>query len=193
MSRSLGDGPIVAATLHELGGVLLAQGELGEARARLEASLEMRYALHGPQREGRAHPGIATTLVTLGKCVARQGQLLSGLDRCRQGLSMLRTIHAAKPNHADIITTQRVVHRLTEATDFQILALAEPAIGRRVVLSGPPLAPRLQGQVAVYAARDPRNGGHVVALLDANGRESAITEHVWVSGVHMFVALTIAL
>ena len=102
---------------------------------------------------------------------------------------MLRTIHAANPNHEDIITTQLAVDKATQATDFQALALAEPARGRRVVLGGPPLAPRLQGQVAVCAARDPRSGGHAVALLDANAREfSAEAEVVWVCGVHMFEA-----
>ena len=93
---------------------------------------------------------------------------------------MLRAIHAQRPDHLNIITAQGIVDLLSRATDFHTLALAEPVHGRRVVLGGPPLAPRLQGQVAVCAACAPQSGGHAVVLLDDNGREfSAEAEVTW--------------
>ena len=42
----------------------------------LEASLEMEYALHDPQREGTAHPGISATLHALGGVLRAQVRAL---------------------------------------------------------------------------------------------------------------------
>ena len=61
MKRSLHgdrDHPGIATTLHALGGVSLAAGDLPEAKQYLEESLRMKCSLHGD----RDHPGIAATL-----------------------------------------------------------------------------------------------------------------------------------
>ena len=52
--ETLGDRhPSTLSSISNLGSLLQDQGKLDEARARLEASLDMRYALHDPQREAR--------------------------------------------------------------------------------------------------------------------------------------------
>ncbi len=90
--------------------------EESECRSSLAASLapalDRREDLHCSVSFRLGKTEIAATLMMLGQCVAHQGQLLSGLDHCRQALSMFRTIHAANPNHPDIIVAQNVVEEL---------------------------------------------------------------------------------
>jgi hypothetical protein len=57
------DHPSIAATLHELGRVSQAAGDLPEAKQHLEKSLRMQHSLHGD----RDHPDIAATLHELGR------------------------------------------------------------------------------------------------------------------------------
>ena len=67
MDRSLHgdrDHPGIAATLHELGAVSQAAGDLPEAKQHLEESLQMERSLYGD----RDHPDIAATLHELGHC-----------------------------------------------------------------------------------------------------------------------------
>ena len=64
MKRSLHrdrDHPNIAVTLHALGEVSQAAGDLPEAKQHLEESLRMKRSLHGD----RDHPGIAATLHAL--------------------------------------------------------------------------------------------------------------------------------
>ena len=88
-----------------LGVVLGAQGELGEARARLEASLEMMYALYDPQGEGRAHPLIAGTLQVLGVVLRAQGEQDEAMARVEASLKMQYTLHDPHKRDTDTSVT----------------------------------------------------------------------------------------
>ena len=74
MNRSLHgdrDHPDIAATLHVLGGVRQAAGDLPEAKRYLEESLRMKRSLHGDWD----HPDIAATLHALGGLSQAAGDL----------------------------------------------------------------------------------------------------------------------
>ncbi|MCA9720757.1 MAG: tetratricopeptide repeat protein, partial [Myxococcales bacterium] len=73
--------PSVAASLHELAGVLQAQGDLGGARARLERSLAIDMDLHGTDK----HPDVATTLDGLANIALAEGRVpeaIATFERC---------------------------------------------------------------------------------------------------------------
>ena len=61
----------IAATLHAMGEVSHAAGDIPEAKQHLEESLRMKRSLHGD----RDHPGIAATLHELGRMSLAAGDL----------------------------------------------------------------------------------------------------------------------
>src|SRR5262249_50754241 len=74
-------------SLHELAGVLRAQGDLIGARARLERSLKIQQKVHGTEN----HPSVATTFAGLGNCLRDLG-LFDESER------MLRTAQRIREN-----------------------------------------------------------------------------------------------
>ena len=77
----------MAASLHELAGVLRAQGDLPGARANLERVLEIHATVFGTEE----HPDVATSLHELAGVLHAQGDL----PGARANLERALEIHAA--------------------------------------------------------------------------------------------------
>ena len=76
--------PDVAASLHELAGVLKAQGDLQGARERLERSLEIKARVHGTEE----HPDVAASLHELAGVLQAQGDLQGARERLERSLEI---------------------------------------------------------------------------------------------------------
>ena len=68
----------IATSLHQLGCVLQAQGDLAGAQEKLETSLAMEYELHG---KDKPHPDIAAILHALGGVLQAQGDLAGAQEK----------------------------------------------------------------------------------------------------------------
>ena len=65
--------PDLANSLNNLGLLLKAQGDYGEARGYLERALAMNEALYPKDRYPQGHPDLATSLNNLGALLQAQG------------------------------------------------------------------------------------------------------------------------
>ena len=70
--------PDLATSLNNLGLLLQAQGDYGEARAYLQRALAMHQALYPKERYPQGHPDLATSLNNLGVLLQAQGRLRRG-------------------------------------------------------------------------------------------------------------------
>ena len=98
------DHPDVAATLHELGAVCKAAGDLAGARRHLEESLVMKLAIYGDDE----HPAVAATLHVLGVVCKAEDDLAGARLLLEESLRMYCVIHS-DTDHPDV---SKVLHDL---------------------------------------------------------------------------------
>ncbi|CAL1163700.1 unnamed protein product [Cladocopium goreaui] len=113
MKRSLygdRDHPGIAATLHALGTVSRAAGDLSEATLHLEESLRMKRSLYGD----RDHPGIAATLHELGQVSRAAGDLPEAKQHLEESLRMERSLHGDR-DHLEIAATLHELGQVSRA------------------------------------------------------------------------------
>jgi len=91
--------------------VLQVQGDLPGARARLEASLIMKFALYG---KDAVHVSIATTLVNLGSVLSNSGCTFEGASRAAQGVKMFEANSAQSKNKRAIEAFRDLFKRLNK-------------------------------------------------------------------------------
>ncbi|WP_437311698.1 tetratricopeptide repeat protein [Sorangium sp. So ce388] len=84
--------PEVAASLHELGGVLRAQGDLAGAREALERSLAIEAKVHGTEE----HPSVAASLHALGGVLKAQGDLAGAREALERSLAIEAKVHGTE-------------------------------------------------------------------------------------------------
>jgi tetratricopeptide (TPR) repeat protein len=100
--RSVGteEHPAVAASLHELGGVLQAQGDLAGARRALERSLDITAKVLGTEE----HPDVAATLHALGGVLKAQGDLAGARRALERSLDIQAKVLGTE-EHPSVATT----------------------------------------------------------------------------------------
>ncbi|WP_437738072.1 tetratricopeptide repeat protein [Sorangium sp. So ce1335] len=84
--------PSVAASLHALGGVLMAQGDLAGARKALERSLAIDAKVHGTEE----HPSVAASLHELGGVLRAQGDLAGARKALERSLAIDAKVHGTE-------------------------------------------------------------------------------------------------
>ncbi|WP_437942307.1 tetratricopeptide repeat protein [Sorangium sp. So ce341] len=84
--------PSVAASLHALGSVLRAQGDLAGARKALERSLVIEAKVHGTEE----HPSVAVSLHALGGVLMAQGDLARARKALERSLAIKVKLHGTE-------------------------------------------------------------------------------------------------
>ena len=102
------DHPDIAAILHELGGVLKAQGALGEAQQVWERCLAMREAALGPE-----HSDVAKTLNNLAALLFARGDLVAAEGMFERSLRVRELVSG--PDHPDVAATLNNMATLLKA------------------------------------------------------------------------------
>ena len=115
--------PDVAQTLHGLGGVMLAQGDLPAARTRLDEALDLRRAIYG---EDGLNPTIGSTLLLIGRARAIEGDWHGACEYTEAGLAFLKRAHGTDA-HRDVREAQRAVLDVRTARDDALDLQAEVA------------------------------------------------------------------
>jgi CHAT domain-containing protein/tetratricopeptide (TPR) repeat protein len=85
--------PDLAGSLHNLGTMLLARGELARAEPLLREALATYRKLYPPERFPDGHPGLATSLNNLGYVLLARGELARAEPLCREALAMRRKLY----------------------------------------------------------------------------------------------------
>ncbi|WP_437728926.1 tetratricopeptide repeat protein [Sorangium sp. So ce861] len=88
--------PDVAASLHELGGVLRAQGDLAGARKALERSLAIKAKVHGTEE----HPDVAASVHELGGVLRAQGDLTGARKALERSLDIEHRVRGTEEHPA---------------------------------------------------------------------------------------------
>src|SRR5678815_4278409 len=91
------DHPSVAASLHELAGVLKAQGDLAGAREHLERSLRTQAKGLGTGD----HPSVAASLHELAGVLQAQGDLAGARERLERSLRINACLLYTSPSPRD--------------------------------------------------------------------------------------------
>jgi CHAT domain-containing protein len=85
--------PHLAISLNNLGLLLQAQGEYGQALDYLQQALQMDRQLYPKQRYPQGHPGLAIDLNNLGTLLEAQGEYGQALDYYQQALQMRQQLY----------------------------------------------------------------------------------------------------
>jgi tetratricopeptide (TPR) repeat protein len=105
------DGSVrLGVYLHELAGVLRAQGELAGARARLERSLDIEQKVHGTED----HPDVAASLHELAGVLLAQGDLAGARARLERSLAIEQKVHGTE-DHPDLAASLHELARVLRA------------------------------------------------------------------------------
>jgi tetratricopeptide (TPR) repeat protein len=84
-----------AASLNQLGAVLLSQGEHEEALKHFRRALQLRQALYPAEKYPRGHPDLAQSLNNVATVLHDQGEYEQALKHSRQALEMLQALYPA--------------------------------------------------------------------------------------------------
>jgi tetratricopeptide (TPR) repeat protein len=104
------DHPDVATSLHELAGVLLAQGDLPGARDLLERSFCIRAKVIGTED----HPDVAASLHELARVLLAQGDLPGARDRLERSLGILAKVLGTE-HHPNVAASLHALARVLQA------------------------------------------------------------------------------
>jgi tetratricopeptide (TPR) repeat protein len=110
--RTLGteEHPDVAASLHELGGLLLAQGDLARARTALERSHAILTKMLGTEE----HPDVAASLHLFGGVLMAQGDLAGARKALERSLAIKAKVLGTE-EHPDVAASLHVMAVLLDA------------------------------------------------------------------------------
>jgi tetratricopeptide (TPR) repeat protein len=92
--------PDVAASLHELAGVLQAQGDLAGAREHLERSLRIHAKVFGTEE----HPSVAASLHSLAGVLQAQGDLAGAREHLERVLAISERVYRTREHYLTAIT-----------------------------------------------------------------------------------------
>jgi hypothetical protein len=90
----------VAASLHQLAGVLKEQGDLPGARARLERALEIKALVFGTEE----HASVSVSLHSLASVLQAQGDLPAARARLERVIEIERKVYGSRDHYSTAIT-----------------------------------------------------------------------------------------
>ncbi len=128
------DSADVATSLHELAGVLQAQGDLSGARERLERSLAIKSSVFGTEE----HPEVAASLHSLAVVLQAQGDLSGAREMLERVLEIEEHIYGTRDHYSTAITEMMLGFLLQELEEAEAAArLLEHAYGVFLKQLGP--------------------------------------------------------